>query len=118
MDIATLLKYSSLLKKILGTATKVYSLHRQLLKNYFENNVVKREEQIILGEYKYEKERMQKAIINMYCKVAKEEKGCLILDEVNKLIEKGERSKSAIEIVASTHHLKKNYVYDLYIKNK
>lgn len=41
-----------------------------------------------------------------------------ILDEVNKLIERGERSKSAIEIVASTHHLKKNYVYDLYIKNK
>lgn len=41
-----------------------------------------------------------------------------ILDEVNKLIEKGERSKSAIEIVASTHNLKKNYVYDLYVKNK
>lgn len=41
-----------------------------------------------------------------------------ILNEVNKLIEKGERSKSAIEIVASTYHLKKNYVYDLYIKNK
>jgi len=41
-----------------------------------------------------------------------------ILTEVNKLIEKGERSKSAIEVVASTYNLKKNYVYDLYIKNK
>jgi 16S rRNA (cytidine1402-2'-O)-methyltransferase len=41
-----------------------------------------------------------------------------IIDEVNKLIAKGERSKSAAEIVASTHNLKKNYVYDLYIKSK
>ena len=41
-----------------------------------------------------------------------------IIDEVNKLIAKGERSKSAAEIVASTHKLKKNYVYDLYIKSK
>lgn len=41
-----------------------------------------------------------------------------ILKELNKLIEQGERSKSAIEIVATTYSLKKNYVYDLYIKNK
>ena len=41
-----------------------------------------------------------------------------ILKELNKLIEQGERSKSAIEIVATTYNLKKNYVYDLYIKNK
>lgn len=41
-----------------------------------------------------------------------------ILNELNKLIEKGERSKNAIETVASTYSLKKNYVYDLYIKNK
>ena len=42
----------------------------------------------------------------------------LIIQEVNKLIEKGERSKTAIEIIASSYNLKKNYVYDLYIKNK
>ena len=41
-----------------------------------------------------------------------------IIKEVNKLIEKGERSKTAIEIVASTYKLKKNYVYDLYVKSK
>ena len=41
-----------------------------------------------------------------------------IIKEVNKLIEKGERSKTAIEIIATTYNLKKNYVYDLYIKNK
>lgn len=41
-----------------------------------------------------------------------------ILNEVNKLIEKGERSKSAIETIANTYNLKKNYVYDLYVKNK
>ena len=41
-----------------------------------------------------------------------------IIEEINKLIEKGERSKSAIETVANNYNLKKNYVYDLYIKNK
>lgn len=41
-----------------------------------------------------------------------------ILQEVNKLIEKGERSKTAIEIISTSYNLKKNYVYDLYIKNK
>jgi len=42
----------------------------------------------------------------------------LIIEEIRKLIEKGEKSKTAIEIVANTYNLKKNYVYDLYIKNK
>ena len=41
-----------------------------------------------------------------------------ILNEVNKLIEKGEKSKTAIEIISSTYNLKKNHVYDLYIKSK
>ncbi len=41
-----------------------------------------------------------------------------ILNEVKYLIEKGEKSKTAIEKVASSYGLKKNYVYDLYIKNK
>ena len=41
-----------------------------------------------------------------------------ILDEINNLIAKGEKSKTAIEIVSSNNNLKKNYVYDLYIKNK
>lgn len=41
-----------------------------------------------------------------------------LLNELNKLIEQGERSKTAIELVASTYNVKKNYVYDLYIKNK
>ena len=41
-----------------------------------------------------------------------------ILNEVKYLMEKGEKSKTAIEKVASSYGLKKNYVYDLYIKNK
>lgn len=41
-----------------------------------------------------------------------------IIDEVNNLVIKGERSKVAAEIVANKYNLKKNYVYDLYIKNK
>lgn len=42
----------------------------------------------------------------------------LILEELNKLIKKGEKSKTAIEVVAATLNVKKNYIYDLYIKNK
>ena len=41
-----------------------------------------------------------------------------ILEEINKLIKNGEKSKSAIETISTTYNLKKNYVYDLYIKNK
>ncbi len=42
----------------------------------------------------------------------------IILKEVKELISKGERSKTASEIIANKYNLKKNYVYDLYIKNK
>ena len=42
----------------------------------------------------------------------------LILDEVKKLINEGNKSKTAIEMIAAKYNLKKNYVYDLYIKNK
>ena len=62
---------------------KVYPLHKGLLKSYFLDQDLRRQEDIIFGEYKYEKERMKKAIINMYCEVAKKKKECLILDEVN-----------------------------------
>ena len=41
-----------------------------------------------------------------------------IIKDVKILIEKGEKSKSASEIVANKYNIKKNYVYDLYIKNK
>lgn len=41
-----------------------------------------------------------------------------IIAEVNDLVNKGERSKIAAEIIANKYNLKKNYVYDLYIKNK
>ena len=62
---------------------KVYPLHKGLLKSYFLDQDLRRQEDIIFGEYKYEKERMKKSIINMYCEVAKKKKECLILDEVN-----------------------------------
>ena len=51
----------------------------------------------------------------------KEEKSInndLLLSEINALINKGLKSKSAIEEVSIKYNLKKNYVYDLYIKNK
>lgn len=42
----------------------------------------------------------------------------LLLEEINKLVNDGEKGKSAVEIIANKYNLKKNYVYDLYIKNK
>lgn len=42
----------------------------------------------------------------------------VILEEILKLVENGEKGKSAVEIIANKYNLKKNYVYDLYIKNK
>lgn len=41
-----------------------------------------------------------------------------LLDEINSLIDNGEKSKTAIEMIAIKYKLKKNYVYDLYIKSK
>ena len=42
----------------------------------------------------------------------------LIITKINELIKEGNKSKTAIEIVSSTYNIKKNYVYDLYLKNK
>lgn len=41
-----------------------------------------------------------------------------ILEQLKKLIDEGNKSKTAIEMIANKYNLKKNYVYDLYIKNK
>lgn len=41
-----------------------------------------------------------------------------ILNKINELINEGEKSKSAIEKISTKYNLKKNYVYDLYIKSK
>lgn len=41
-----------------------------------------------------------------------------IIEEVKKLINEGNKSKTAIEMTAAKYNLKKNYVYDLYVKSK
>ena len=71
----------------------------------------------IHGVEAYITETLEEKIKDNYhcCLYARNYEG---VKELNKLIEQGERSKSAIEIVATTYNLKKNYVYDLYIKNK
>ena len=70
------------LDKFLDKA-KVYPLHKEVLKNYFLDQPLQRQEELILGEFQYEKERMKKSIINMYCETVKDKKDCLILDEMN-----------------------------------
>lgn len=62
---------------------KVYPLHKEVFKGYFTGQICERQEELLLGEYKYEKDKMKKAIVNMYSEIAKEKEGCLILDEIN-----------------------------------
>ena len=62
---------------------KVYPLHKKIFEGYFFKGVCEREEQIILGEYEYEKRKIETAIICMYAEVVKEKQGCLVLDEIN-----------------------------------
>lgn len=41
-----------------------------------------------------------------------------LLNEINSLLDKGEKSKTAVEMIANKYNLKKNYIYNLYIKSK
>lgn len=42
----------------------------------------------------------------------------IVVKDIKELISNGEKSKTAIEKISLKYNLKKNYVYDLYIKNK
>lgn len=61
----------------------VYALHKGSFKCYLNGEKCVREEDILLGEFKYEKERARNAVINMIREVAKKEKLFFVLTEIN-----------------------------------
>lgn len=64
-------------------AAGVYSLHKVLFRNYFEGNICVRREDILLGEFEYEKRRMTDALIQMLCHISEEHKLLFIIVEAN-----------------------------------
>lgn len=63
--------------------THTYSLHKVLFRNYFEGKPCVRNEDILLGEYEFEKKKMNDAIIHMLFHVSKEQKLLFIIVESN-----------------------------------
>lgn len=62
---------------------KTYSLHRDIFKKYFLEGVCERHEELLLGEYLYEKRKFQKAVLHMIAQVAEEKQVCFVLENIN-----------------------------------
>ncbi len=63
--------------------TDVYPVHREMLKNYFNSGRCMRREELLLGEYQYEKQKFQQAIVRMLFEIAEQKELFLLLDEIN-----------------------------------
>lgn len=63
--------------------TEVYPTHREILKSYFYNGKCTRQEELLLGEYQYEKLKFQKAVLHMLLEIARQQLLFLLLDEIN-----------------------------------
>ena len=63
--------------------SKVYSLHRIIFEKYFRGQPCIRREDILVGEYAFEKKKFQEAVINMILEIAKENPLFLFFNEAN-----------------------------------
>lgn len=63
--------------------TDVYPVHREILKSYFYNGTCTRREELLLGEYQYEKFKFQKAVLHMILEIARQQLLFMLLDEIN-----------------------------------
>ena len=63
--------------------TNVYPIQKEIFVSYFQTGVCTRTEELLFGEFEYEKERFTKTVLNMLCEITKEKPMVLILDEVN-----------------------------------
>lgn len=63
--------------------TNVYPIQKEIFVTYFQTGVCSRTEELLFGEFGYEKERFTKTVLNMLCEITKEKPLVLILDEVN-----------------------------------
>lgn len=63
--------------------SNVYSLHRDLFVEYFQGKSCVRKEDLLVGEYQFEKRKFQEAIVNMLLEMTKESPLLLFLSEAN-----------------------------------
>ncbi|MBQ1688219.1 MAG: response regulator [Lachnospiraceae bacterium] len=61
----------------------VYSLHRQLFKNYFTGEHLHRQEELLVGEYAYEKRKIMETVMQMLAYVTQKTGLLLIVDQMN-----------------------------------
>lgn len=61
----------------------VYPIHREILESYFMRGWCERTEELILGEYSYEKDKFLHAVLDMLYEISKRRPLLLILDEIN-----------------------------------
>lgn len=81
-DIDTLMKDS-----------KIYSLHKSIFKSYIETGVVSREEDPLLGEQNYEKEKIRRGIVNLLLKVSEKNNIFILLNDAHQMCD------STLEII-------------------
>lgn len=62
---------------------KVYSLQKMTFLNYFINKSCTREEEVLAGEYKFERKQVITAIVNMLADISKEQSLFFVLTELN-----------------------------------
>lgn len=62
---------------------EVYSLHKPIFKHYFQTGSCERLEEMIVGEYEYEKKKFQNAVLNMLNEMAREKPIFILLNELN-----------------------------------
>lgn len=63
--------------------SKTYSLHKTIFTKYFQGEPCSRKENILVGEYGFEKRKFQEAVVNMILEMAKESPIFLFLNEAN-----------------------------------
>lgn len=63
--------------------TGTYPLHMKIFQKYFLEGICERPEELLLGEYLYERRKFQNAVLNMLSEMAKELQVCFVLDNVN-----------------------------------
>ena len=61
----------------------VYELHKSVIKSYFETGICKRADEVLVSEYQYECNMMQKAIDNMLQYLSSKERIVFVLNGLN-----------------------------------
>lgn len=63
--------------------TEVYPMHKQIFESYFQKENCERCEEMIIGEYQYEKRKFQNTVLRMLKIIAEEQPIFILLNEIN-----------------------------------